>query len=137
MANAADNDGSLLCCACSRRAKRLDAVMSIGTTGDEKKGGSCAAPCSTHSKASMCAVLAGGLSGNSKSLLVMFSLFTLITGTQYVAAMIAHSLALQADCASMGAPSPLRPTPPQSRTLDEITQLRSRRCALVPRQHAR
>jgi len=41
------------------------------------------------------------MSGNSKSLLVMFILFSLITATQYVAAIVAHSLALQADCASM------------------------------------
>lgn len=40
-------------------------------------------------------------SGNIKSLLTMFLLFTLITTTQYVAAVIANSLALQADCVSM------------------------------------
>ena len=46
--------------------------------------------------------IACGLSGNNKSLLVMFILFSLITGLQYVAAVIAHSVALKADCASMG-----------------------------------
>ena len=41
------------------------------------------------------------LSGNTKSLLVMFFLFTTITAAQWVAGLMAHSLALQADCASM------------------------------------
>jgi Co/Zn/Cd efflux system component len=41
------------------------------------------------------------LSGNNRSLLVMFILFSLITTTQYVAAIVAHSLALKADCVSM------------------------------------
>ena len=42
------------------------------------------------------------LSGNTKSLLMMFVLFTLITAAQWVGGVMAHSLALQADCASMG-----------------------------------
>ena len=41
------------------------------------------------------------LSGNTKSLLMMFVLFTLITAGQWVGGLVAHSLALQADCASM------------------------------------
>ena len=41
------------------------------------------------------------LSGNTKSLLVMFFLFTTITAAQWVAGLMAHSLSLQADCASM------------------------------------
>jgi Co/Zn/Cd efflux system component len=41
------------------------------------------------------------LSGNGKSLLVMFILFSTITATQYYAAILAHSVALKADCASM------------------------------------
>lgn len=41
------------------------------------------------------------LSGNSKSLLVMFTLFSTITALQYYAAVVAHSVALKADCASM------------------------------------
>ena len=43
----------------------------------------------------------GRLSGNSKSLLVMFTLFSVITAAQYYAAILAHSVALKADCASM------------------------------------
>ena len=42
------------------------------------------------------------ITGNSKSLIVMMTLFATITGAQYVCALIAHSLALQADCISMG-----------------------------------
>ena len=42
-----------------------------------------------------------GLSGKCKSLLVMFTLFSLITAAQYYAAVLAHSVALMADCASM------------------------------------
>lgn len=41
------------------------------------------------------------LSGNAKSLIVMTALFTIITASQYIAAIIANSIALQADCASM------------------------------------
>lgn len=41
------------------------------------------------------------LTGNAKSLLVMFALFSTITASQYAAAIIANSLALKADCASM------------------------------------
>ena len=42
------------------------------------------------------------LSGNTKALLMMFVLFTSITAAQWVGGITAHSLALQADCASMG-----------------------------------
>ena len=42
------------------------------------------------------------MSGNTKSLLMMFVLFTSITVAQWVGGVMAHSLALQADCASMG-----------------------------------
>ena len=38
------------------------------------------------------------LSGNTKSLLMMFVLFTSITAAQWVGAVWAHSLALQARC---------------------------------------
>lgn len=43
-----------------------------------------------------------GLSGNALSLLTAATLFTVITGVQYVFGIIANSLALQADCMSMG-----------------------------------
>ena len=42
------------------------------------------------------------LSGNSITLITAAFLFALITGVQYVFALIANSLALQADCLSMG-----------------------------------
>ena len=45
------------------------------------------------------------LTGNTKSLLTMFVLFSAITTTQYVAAVIAHSVALKADCGSMAVDS--------------------------------
>ena len=41
------------------------------------------------------------VTGNSKSLIIMLVLFTTIAGAQYVAAVVANSLSLQADCISM------------------------------------
>ena len=41
------------------------------------------------------------VTGNAKSLIIMLVLFTTIAGAQYVAAVIANSLSLQADCISM------------------------------------
>ena len=41
------------------------------------------------------------LTNNAKMLLLACCLFSFITASQYVAAMVAHSLALAADCASM------------------------------------
>ena len=38
------------------------------------------------------------LSGNTKSLLMMFVLFTLITAAQWVGGVMAHSLALKVGC---------------------------------------
>ena len=67
----------------------------------------------------------------------MFCLFSLITGTQYVAAIIAHSLALQADCVSMGKRPHARyyPIPCLNHRPVHHYCVRSHRRSIIPGEH--
>ena len=74
-----------------RNARIANAVLGGGEEEEEDDDAG------TTTKAPCC-----GISGNALSLITAATLFTVITAVQYVFGIIANSLALQADCMSMG-----------------------------------